>query len=521
MVYKKYKSKNNSRWKLDVALSTSWTTAQVLTWEGVLFDFPMLATLERFESGKATKREWVEITNVSWDTLTIIRQVFDVRKNDTDLDYWKFPFSFENGDFISGYVVNDDNQDVKTEVARLETDKLDISVYDLEKNVFSASSEWDDDYVITDSSLTWLQDWQPIRFRADVDNTWPATLQENAWPSKPLKKNQWTEDLETWDIKADWIVTAFYNSVLDVYQFSWQIATIVVSPTDTILFWDWSDWALVVPSWTTLIAPDKIHQFSSVSVSAWAILWLTWPWVMRIKCSWNVDIQWTIELDGKASWSTIQTVDWDLIILWTGWAGWNWWTWDGNGWSWWASDQKWHWAGWAGWGWNTGGTFWWNWWDAWSPGWVWGSGWGDVGNPGGRSAWWEWGWSSWWNWWNSYWSDGSNSTGSWGWGWAAWWNTWWQLQLQAKDITWNWTINCNGWAWWNWWDANTADWSGWGWGWGWSWGEIYFFFETKTETITKNIAGWAGWSGWTLSGTWSNWDSWSVWDIWTILLQQK
>lgn len=279
----------------------------------------------------------------------------------------------------------------------------------------------------------------------------------------------------------------------------------------TANFWDWSDWALTISSWTTTLTYDNLwyveKNYSSINISWTATLTTSWQnanwWIAVINCLWDFTMSaWIIDISWKwwngwgwvSNWVWWVWSNWKSIILignttnyWSGWDGsnvWLWWTW--TGWFWWI--LKWYcwagggWASWVNavwWNWGNGGwcliiNIWWNinfsWWTI-TANWLTGTSW----NWGG---WWGgWGWCviikyvwtistawtitvNWWNWAN--WSGFgwySEKWGAGGWSYSNWWN-W-------GGHTWNWVNGSSSsfwWTGWTWWAAVSNSWGG-GWGW--------------------------------------------------------
>ena len=136
-------------------------------------------------------------------------------------------------------------EDLQDEVIRLETDKLNKSVYNSEKIAYSASSTWNDDYSATISDVTSLTDWQTFKIKVDVANTWSATLNINWLWAKTLKKLKSSAfaDLETGDLIANQIFFATYNSSSGwFFQFSVDPAKVtipdVASTKSTLVAWE-------------------------------------------------------------------------------------------------------------------------------------------------------------------------------------------------------------------------------------------------------------------------------------------
>ena len=353
-----------------------------------------------------------------------------------------------------------------------------------------------DAYVITLSPApTAYSDGMRVSIEISNTNTWASTLNVNALWVVWLKNNDWNDfsigQLVAWrkfDFIYEW--TEFRSSTQIIKR----------------LWWDGSDWALSISSWTTtltLVDSFVEKNYSSVSISWTALLDVTWVnssigWVAFIKCAWDFTMSaWTIDISGQ---------------WWAGWAGWTW-SWDGSDGTQWrnSSGLTHYWSAWtdstwtnATWGtwilwptslndlWNSLSFFTWG-WGGW---WEWNTTWWNG---------WRWGWlliiEVWWafnfTWWTiqSNWSDGANSGGwgGWGWGWG------WSIIVVYNSLTSNsGTLQCNWWDWWDWTWVTTE----WGWGWGWysDWGD--------------GSDGWT-WSNWTSNsfGTWgtggtNNWWGW-------------
>lgn len=227
------------------------------------------------------------------------------------------------------YVVSEDNEDIKTELTRLETDKLDIAEYQAWTYVFGATSTWNDDYAIT---LPYWPEayvlWQTFRFQADVTNTWEATLNVNALWAITIKK-QHNETLEGWDIEAWQIVTVSFDWTN--FQMDSQVATI---PTIDIHWqdektdWDFEDefieydsitqwnkkiqiWNIPVGKFThkNLIAGEDIIKWNSLFEEKDIVAWeITKPFFV-----------WDVERDKRLSirkiWSWIESSKIKMLIV--------------------------------------------------------------------------------------------------------------------------------------------------------------------------------------------------------------
>jgi len=330
------------------------------------------------------------------------------------------------------------------------------------------------------------------------------------------------------DITTTWTITA--------QSFVWDGSWLTnLPPSPPFYFGDWSDWDLVITSWTTNLNLNQVYQFASISIASGAVVSTNdTMWVLLIKCKWDCQVDWTIDLYWK--W----WIPYNSLLFWNiewGSSG-NWWdAWWYPGWNWWnASVNVWGW--WWGWGWEWAAWdygYWWAWWSWWYniQGWAW------YKNSNWK-WWWDWGGVYWWDWenaqndqfytetgngWNgSDWGWGwgwsvntDNKVGCWGWGWA-WWISWWWLILYSFNISWNWNINLNWMNWWNWGDASTYNWwkaSGWGWWWGWGWGFCAIF--SKDEANFSISVNWWSWGTAGNSSTNRASNNWWDWEDWIIL----
>lgn len=121
MSFENYKVTDYAQTTLSGSISDSATSLIVATWDGALYpstwDFFLTleaVTLNEHETETITKREQVKCTARSSDSFTIVRG-----QNGTTAQ------SFTDGDRVSLYFVAENLDDINTEVARLETDKLD------------------------------------------------------------------------------------------------------------------------------------------------------------------------------------------------------------------------------------------------------------------------------------------------------------------------------------------------------------------------------------------------------------
>ena len=348
-----YKVENNAETAFLWSISASATSIIVSWSEWDLFpsSFPFKITLEKFNSDtipKVIKREIVTCTNRIWDSLTITRASESCVQNDTASPKTRTnnALAFDSGDKVSLYDTKSQRDDITDELIRLEEDKLDKSVYDSEKNVYWASSEWTDAYKITDASIISYSEKNIYKVKSDVANTWACTFEINSLGAKEVKKEQWTTDLIDNDWKAGWIATLQYNSTLDVFQFTWQNAILVSTSSEStqteVTAWE------SISSWDALYyspAINTTYQMSTASFEKvkswldsspqdvrfkndWTVMYILWKWSddieqFNLSTAWDIDTAWTKVATLSLSWQSITegrfmaiSEDWLKIYAW-------------------------------------------------------------------------------------------------------------------------------------------------------------------------------------------------------------
>jgi len=286
MTFQKFKWDNNARSQLAAGIWASALSMIVTTWEGALFPatWDFLLTLEQYDSNsEVVKREIVKATARSTDTFTIVRSQGVSVQDDTasPKTNWTTARSFDEDDYVSLYITEeqlDDIQDeitriVDTDIADLETDKLDIVDFQKWTPVYNASSWWTDAYAIAlTPAISVYTDWQTLQFRADVWNSWTATLNVNSVWAKTIKKEWVDEDLDTGDIEANQIVAVTWNSVEDVRQmqsnYGQVVQTTPESVTKSFQFWMYTgQWDVM--RWWVADNPSTYWTDTDTTGSSW------------------------------------------------------------------------------------------------------------------------------------------------------------------------------------------------------------------------------------------------------------
>lgn len=105
--YTNFDMANNVFGTLSTPISSLATTIQVSTGQGARFAVNMLATLEHMEGNKVTKREIVLITNISGDSLTVVRKYAQCPSNDDANTQSQVSYSFDPDDSLNAYIAKE------------------------------------------------------------------------------------------------------------------------------------------------------------------------------------------------------------------------------------------------------------------------------------------------------------------------------------------------------------------------------------------------------------------------------
>lgn len=267
MTYVKYKTKDYAEWQFLVWFTSGDLSFQLKAWQGARFPTlsweKFIGTCEKRSGSTVTSKERVLVTARSTDTFTITRSYG-----------WDTALDFDADDYFCLHVNSDVIVDIQDEVTRLETDKLDTADYQNWTPIYAASSAWSDTYAITlTPAIASYQTWQKFRFKADVANTWAATLNVNGLGAKTIKKKN-DQDLATWDIEAGQIVEVSYDGTN--MQMLSQVAsneTIdITSQTEDVTGDMDSDYLLEYDSsaWANRKVKPSVWKSSNAEADAWS-----------------------------------------------------------------------------------------------------------------------------------------------------------------------------------------------------------------------------------------------------------
>lgn len=534
MPYIRQYYKNNAVATLAVELLTwpSATTVSLTTWDWWLMwlDTPFKCIIYTLnEVWDRDKQEIVNVTNISWDILTVERAFEECPQSATAQTQTQNELVFPAWSFIE--VVNTAEQiaEVSRQIA-VDDDTTDIV------------------HKTGDESISWSKSFDADFFQ------W--------YDESPNTKPSYTD----------------FSFATKAY-----VDTSVITAWLPFIFGDGSDWDLVVASWTTNINAWQIYNFNSINIAWGATLSTTDDvniitsdqanFIIKAK---EMTLDGVIDLSWK--WYNPNSVDWWLVYssiffdrqdvvpndfyseTWISWLSWDWWTWANSWtppnwslwWNWWLGSRVAWWGGWGWWAWVS-----WNneapWWDGaqwWPTAWDWWASvtilaWNTWAIPWNdwtfASAWW--GWAVWgntvraydsisWQWWDAFWQDWWDATPDpftfttaqhW-WGWGAWGRVraWVTLLLSVADMLWSWTINLSGLNWQNWWDWwQWQRWGGWGWwAWWWGWGALFSLWAVQsTIPYTVDVSAWTGWLWWSAwvgrianGSIGQDWWDWTPWE---------
>jgi len=273
-----YRETNLAKWQLVAGISAAQTTINLKAWEWDLFPsvFPFMVKIEKYDSSSTlenkpvTKREIIRVNNRVWDVLTVTRGYESCPADDTTTTPTNTAFAFDTDDYVFHVETAGTQRDIKDELVRLETDKLDISSYISWDRLFKDSSTGTDSYQVNISEITsYAQiDWQAIRVRVDVGNTADATLEINALWAKDIVKF-YDDPLQTWDIKAWQIIFVVYNANTDDFEIVESMdqseSVIVKRLQEDVILWEdvvaW-DWQWAVFFWPGIVETRDRHKLN-------------------------------------------------------------------------------------------------------------------------------------------------------------------------------------------------------------------------------------------------------------------
>lgn len=326
MTFQNYKTADYAQSTLAGSISSGATSLQVDTWDGALFPstWDFFITLEAFtlnaqETETITKREQIKVTARTSDTMTIVRWV-----NDTTAQ------AFDAGDRVSLYLVAENLDDINTEIARLETDKLDNDELrtwlGASKILTTNGSGSETELAFSgDATQTLLGDGTRGASQTDINGqtleNWTLASSDeiifydaSAWVNR--KRNATATTTREWLVELSTdseVLSAAAGKVATTNQLA-QFWLVPVS---------WTDYLLVESTWqvTTTSATDvKLREFEvdyggtyRYSVDVNATTWtVTYPsiYVNGVFRTWGT----RYTSSTTASWS-VTVVSWDLVQL--------------------------------------------------------------------------------------------------------------------------------------------------------------------------------------------------------------
>ena len=276
-LYKNYEMTNNLSSTLYAPISSTATSLQVEAWQWDRWwnNFPIIATLEKFEWNKVVQREIILVTARAWDVLTITRKAFPCFPTDDENTQILKAWSFDSWDTISNYIAKEyidkinnaiddiyDNGDER--IKAIPTWWLNIEITDW--NVRVGSEEfyfpwWSTtlnnnatNYVMLDGA------WQ-----ITIDTTWRnqqylkvATIITSWWAITDIK--QWKMDAIGWVL---WGAAWFKNISNCIYK-NWLLIYFIA---------DWEEFNLsYTPDWRLKIIQSWEKTYT-MTYKNWKLIW--------------------------------------------------------------------------------------------------------------------------------------------------------------------------------------------------------------------------------------------------------
>lgn len=494
--------KNNIFFKLWAWLSPIGNL--VIIWEGkesLIEDFTDAEPTKSFKWTIVKYKKWVpyqtEVVNAiskNGKNLIVQRAVEKCPMNWTSTELVQNKYQFDEGDIFF----------------------MNLTAWDLYKIDEKFSTKLD--------IYWWIRTWLPINsiiyvnaegeedvleFDPEVDS-WKAILIDPLWWLKLESPS-----VNIWDLEEETIINENDEFILN-RPWVWNRKINWNSFIPKVYWWNWSDWDLVISSWTTTLNMTASWNSTWFVEKNYNNLTISWTALLNF---WNLQSNWNI---------AYIKVKWDFTM--------SWWTINANAmwWLWWSGSNS---------SWNNGAR--WKLFDFpvftdFANAWLWGS---TVSNWG---AWvylfpsifeknvFAWAW-----WWEG--REGADLSMSYWWDWGR---GWWVLILEVWwnfNFTW-WVISANWWNWANGWGDNSASW--WGGWWG-GWCIVVFWKKLISNTwsilvnwwnggngmwgtsnsYTSGRGGWWGgslsawWNGWSPAQDWANsqtdWVAWTSNSYWT------
>lgn len=303
MTYNRYGGANLAQDTITPWITAAATTITVDS-KGALFpahdgatnyNYPCL--IEQFDaSGVCTKREMVLVTARTWNQFNVTRSFGSVPWSDTATSQGTTAYAFDEWARFSLMTA----WELIKEILDWLDERVTKTEFQQASQIYAASSTGNDSYAVTldpvPASLSAIK-W--IMFKADVANTWAATLNINSLGAKAIKKNWWADDLEDGDIAADQIVLCVYDATNDVYQMS---SILWVAPSGGAISWSavtGTTKAMVAGEWYWADNASQVVFTLPSTAAIGTVLAVVWKWAGWRKIAQNASQ--SIKYNGKTS----------------------------------------------------------------------------------------------------------------------------------------------------------------------------------------------------------------------------
>lgn len=343
---------NNAIWTLLSSISAGTMSLTSWAWQGALFPASNFClTLKDYTAWVLISQEIVLVTIRVWDVFTIGTRASEAcPRTATSLAQVTTAYSFGayvdslNGTVIELHITAWFSSDVSAELTTLSTEKLDIADYLSGTKLYGTSVTWTDAYATTISWITsYAQiDWQVIRVKVDVVNTWGATMNVSSLWAKTIVR-YWGDALQDWDIKAGQIAFLAWDNTQNVFELKDAIdqsSSIISKNLIDNSYYAWeainAGQAVFIESTPALTYTTLLSEASTTPASAsWGVTALRWfkmlqnlPWTIssitkNASCTATraviADSAWTILASATFVWNVATFATPYYIASWTIW----------------------------------------------------------------------------------------------------------------------------------------------------------------------------------------------------------
>lgn len=250
MSFQNYNLNNNARWTLLSSITASSVSIVLNSWYGALFPASnFLITVEQLDTtvtpNVVTKREIIKVVTRTWDTFNITgwRWFWTCTPSDSSTTPWTTAFAFDDWDRVSQYMPSEVTKDMKDEIVRLWSSKLDIwAIRTWLSNIWSffysnwsgwetALTMWANTTVLTSNWATAAPSWQSptVNISGLWEDTAPTTSYFAVLFSWATNVKTSLTNLTKWLRTATTTLTWIIRQATDAEVITWTDTTACIS----------------------------------------------------------------------------------------------------------------------------------------------------------------------------------------------------------------------------------------------------------------------------------------------------